>query len=391
MLLKPKIRKINQFESKGYGDEPTWKEVESLPYQEYIQKTMRAVNWYYQFYSRKEGQEWLVAWYTNHFPKRKDDVKFISAARTDQISNLLCALYPLEQKGWVARYSVMKHVVKHLAAVIENGRERKGVTISSDETETTESESESSVNVQKRIREHAARISEDLDIAIDSFIESPEEFDSKAFKIVNMLRGSGAKAAHARYIKGFFNRGHAELLELTSGNADDQLKESYKHLPRKNVKKLLEFYDSIMSSCDQIIGEAKILRKPRVKKVKPADDLVKNLKFKITDDDLGIASIPAVQLIGAQLAIVYNSRTRKLGMYIASSSTGLTVKGPIIDNFSDKSVQKTLRKPAEQIKALKDINTSRRFTTWFTQEVATTDTVLAGRMNEDTLILRVFK
>jgi len=245
-------------------------------------------------------------------------------------------------------------------------------------------------NIQERLRDAAGTMSEELDAAIDSWIMDPEAFDPKAFKIVNLLRGKGAKAAHARYIKGFFARGHAELIELSSGEADEQLREAYKHNSRRNVKKLIDFYESIVSACDQIAAEAKVLKKPRAKKVKPAEDLVKKLKFKLSDDKLSITSVPAAGIIGAQAAVVYNTKSRKIGLYIARTSEGLNVKGASIINFTDKSYQKTLRKPDVQLKEFKEQNTQKRVETWF-GKIKATETILNGRVNAELILLKVFK
>ena len=233
-------------------------------------------------------------------------------------------------------------------------------------------------------------MSEELDAAIDNFIMDPDAFDPKAFKVISLLRGKGVKAAQARYIKSFFAFGHNELKELASGKADDQLREAYSHHPRKNIKKLIEFYESIIAACDQIAQEAKVLKKPRAKKAVPADKLVAKLKFKTIDDKLGVVSVPAAGLIGAQAAVVYNTKTRKIGIYISKTSAGLSVKGTSITDFTDKSFQKTLRKPAEQLKEFKDQNTQKRVNDWFTK-IKSVETVMNGRMNMDIMILKVFK
>jgi len=245
--------------------------------------------------------------------------------------------------------------------------------------------------IQDRLREAAGAMSEELDAAIDSFITDPDGFDPKSFKILNLLRGKGAKAAHSRIIKGYFQRNYDQLMELASGEADEQLREAYKHLPRKNVKKLIEFYEAIMSACEQIAAEQKVLKKPRAAKVKPAEQLVAKLKFLVKDDKLGIVSTPPAQIIGATGVVVYNVKTRKIGYYIAKSSAGLGVKGTSLTDFTDKSTQKTLRKPPEQIKEFKEQNTQKRFETWYAKNVKTTETALNGRFNEDTVILKVFK
>lgn len=247
------------------------------------------------------------------------------------------------------------------------------------------------ISIQDRIRDQAGIFSEEIDAAIDRFIMDPNNFDPKEFKMVNLLRQKGTKAAQARYIKSFYEPSYNELMLLASGNADDQLKEGYRHHPRKNVRKLIEFFESVISACDQIAAEAKVLKKPRAKKVKPAEDQVKKLKFKLSDDKLGIASVPPAQLIKAQGAVVFNTKTRKIGYYIAMNSEGLTVKNSSLSNFTQKSIQKTLRKPAEQLKEFKELNTQRRFETWFEKSVKTTETALNGRISVDVVILKVFK
>jgi len=247
------------------------------------------------------------------------------------------------------------------------------------------------ISIQDRIREQAGSMSEEIDAAIDSFILDPESFDPKQYNLVKVLRGKGAKAAQARYIKTFFQFGQNDLLELSSGNADEQLREAYRHLPRKHVKKLIDFYQLIMDACDQVSAEAKVMKKPRTKKAKPAEDLVKKLKFKTSDDKLAIVSVPPAQLIKAQSALIYNTKSRKIGYYVAKNSEGLGVKGTSLTNFTEMSVQKTLRKPLEQLKELKDQNTQKRVETWFAKGVKTTETKLNGRLNEDTVLLKIFK
>lgn len=245
-------------------------------------------------------------------------------------------------------------------------------------------------SIQDRLRDAAGQMSEDIDYAIDEWIVDPDSFDPKAFKVVSLLRGKGVKAAHARIIRGFYERTLAEFEEVQTKGCDEQLAEAYSNISKKNIKKMHEFLLSIMGACDQIIGEAKLNKKPRAKKVKPAEELVKKIKFKATDDKLGIASVPPAQLVGAQGAVVYNTKTRKIGVYVSLNSSGLTVKGTSIGNFTDKSTQKTLRKPEIQLREFKEQNTNKRIETWF-KNIKATEVKLNGRLNAETMILKVFK
>lgn len=247
------------------------------------------------------------------------------------------------------------------------------------------------ISIQDRIRDQAASISEELDIAVDAWITDPETFDPTQFKVLSLLRTKGSKGAHARYIKEFYERNLADLRELAGGKADEQLKENFKPYPRKHIRKLIDFYESIAAACEQIAAEAKVLKKPRAKKTKPVEELVKNLKFKLSDEKLGITSVPPAQLIGAQGVVVVNAKLRKMGYYIAKTSAGFAIKGTSLLNFTEKSVQKTLRNPTQLLKEFKEQNTQKRVEQWFEKSIKTTATALNGRFNSDTIILKVFK
>jgi hypothetical protein len=393
--IKPKSQKITSTtirENAKRDHSPKWDQVANMTTEQYSNHFRESMKYYNLESSSKDLKPKVIDWMGRNgydrdtiqlFKKTKDWRCNITMGAV--AANLLKGM-PEVREGFNGNKNSADWLRNEIATAIEKGKY--------DIEEITEVKSVKVaapvITIQDRLREAAGDMSEELDYAIDSWITDPEKFDPKAFKIISLLRGKGAKAAHARFIKMFFTSGLQELQELASGNADEQLKEAYKFASRKNVKKLIEFYEGIAQACEQIAAEAKVLKKPRAAKVKPAEELVKKIKFKLTDDKLGVASVPSAGLIGAQAAIVYNTKTRKIGMYIAKTSDGLTVKGTSIVNFTEKSVQKTLRKPAEQLKDLKLQNTQRRVETWITA-VKATDTVLNGRMNEDIMILRVFK
>ena len=96
----------------------------------------------------------------------------------------------------------------------------------------------------------------------------------------------------------------------------------------------------------KISGEAVKNRKPRKRKVKSPEELVVKVKVLDKFDELKLVSVPTTEIIGAMQLWVYNVKTRKLGCYVASDSSGLSVKGSTIIGYSEtKSVHKTLRKP----------------------------------------------
>ena len=115
------------------------------------------------------------------------------------------------------------------------------------------------------------------------------------------------------------------------------------------------------------------------------------------DEKFKVASISPEDIIKANELWVFNRKTRKIGKYIAKNidplgqqreGTGLSVKGTTIIGFDEsQSIQKTLRKPGEQLKQFKDSGKVKLRK--FLDDIKTTDTKLNGRLNPDTVLLKV--
>ena len=234
----------------------------------------------------------------------------------------------------------------------------------------------------------ALGMTEEIEKAYESFQTDPENFDPKAFKVLNLLKSQQAKAAHARIIKEFYARDLAELEELASGNADEQLREGYSHRSKKQIKNFIQFLTEIKTACEMLAQEAKVNRAPRAKKAVPAEKVVGKLKYMKTNEPLKLVSINPADILGAKELWVYNTKNRKLGRYVAEEYKELGVKGTTITGFSaSSSICKTLRKPEEKLKEFKAAGKVQLRK--FLDEINATDTMMNGRINEDTVLLRV--
>jgi hypothetical protein len=243
-------------------------------------------------------------------------------------------------------------------------------------------------SIQDRVKDAAYRMTEEIEDAIEGFQADPEAFDPKAFKMLNLLKGKEVKAAHARIIKGFYSSDLAELELLASGKGDEQLREGYSHRSKKQIKNLIAFYQEIMMACDMLAQEAKVNRAPRKTKAVPKEKLIAKLKFMKTNEPLKLVSINPVDIIGCSELWIFNTKTRKLGKYVATEFNTLNVKGTTIVNFDEfKSVQKTIRKPEEKLKEFKAAGKVQLRK--FLDDINATDTKMNGRINEETILLKV--
>jgi hypothetical protein len=206
--------------------------------------------------------------------------------------------------------------------------------------------------------------------------------------MLNLLKGKEVKAAHARLIKGFYSKDLAELEELASGKADEQLKEGYSHRTKKQIRNLIVFYQEIMMACDMLAQEAKVNRAPRKTKAVSKDKVVSKLKYMKFNEPLKLVSVNPTDIIGSKELWVFNTKTRKLGKYVAAEFNDLGVKGTTITGFDEfKSVQKTVRKPEEKLKEFKAAGKVQLRK--FLEDINATDTKMNGRINEDIVLLKV--
>lgn len=391
---KPRNTQLNKIREKAKKDpSPNWEGHESWTEQQFLSYFRDSLRYYQLEVQSKDLKLKVIEWMTLNEYSKSDIKKFknspdwkCSSTIGAIAANLLRGM-PESRESFNNGRNSKEWLKKEIQNIIVGEKNKIYV----DTENIPKQQVDSTFNIQEKIRELAGQMSEDIDNTVDSFIQNPNTFDPTSIKIINLLRGKNVKAVHARHIKNFYEKPFNELLELASGNADEQLKEAYKHHPRKNVRKLIEFYQNLYKACDQLIEEAKVTRKSRTKKAKSAEELVKNFKYCLKDDKLSIVSMNPLNLINAQLAVVYNIKTRKLGMYKSISVNGFEVKKSSLVGFTDKSCQKTLRNPALQLKELKEQNTQKKVESWFDKNLRTIDTKLTGKFNEDVIILKIFK
>ena len=268
------------------------------------------------------------------------------------------------------------------------------------DTKAEEAKSKKQVHIptiQERLEEATIDKMEELDQWEDDWIRDPKKNPLKDKQPLNLFKAQQINLGHARFVQRFYEGTFNELEELinlpTPKKQDDmqqQLAEGYSNYSKKEIKELHSFYQRIMQALDIIRAEKKQTRAVRRPKQKSAVDLVKKLKFKSSDADFGISSIPPQDIIGATALVVFNCKTRKLGIYYAEDHSTLSVKGTTIQYFNENgSRQKTVRKPAEVLPRWKKV-TQHKLSAQFGY-LKTTDIKLNGRINEDTVILKAFK
>lgn len=257
--------------------------------------------------------------------------------------------------------------------------------------------------IQERIKEQAQDACEAIEEWLDGFITDKKKFDPKGFDFVSHFAKMKVSQAHARKIKNFYQSEYeeAQLIQTlpTPGEINrvkderekdmlQQLREGYSHLTKKDTATYLEALETLMGACDVVIDAAKATRKPKAKKAPSKEKLIAKVQYKERDDKLQLVSVNPLELIESTEVWVYNIKTRKLGKYVAEEGQHMQVKGTTLLFYdTNKSVQKTLRKPEETLKEFK--KAGKVALRKFLDDIKTTEIKLNGRLNADTIILKV--
>lgn len=242
-------------------------------------------------------------------------------------------------------------------------------------------------SIQERIKEASGNIIAEIEEQVDKFIEDPKTF--KKFDSVKFFRAMQANQAHARHICSYYEGilGEYLMLQKPVSEQDEQLREGYTHLDKTDIKKAVELFQGIVGACDLITAESKASRKTRSPKPKSAEKLVAKMKYCKSDEKYKVASINPADIIGCNELWVFNTKTRKIGKYVAEEHQTLQVKGTTLQFFNEKeSIAKTLRKPEQQ---LAEFNKSGKVQLRkFLSNIKGVETRLNGRFNNDTVILK---
>ena len=368
---------------------PIWTNVETMNADQYMRHFHNAMSYYRLEFSGKDLKPAVIKWMTT-VGCTKEDIAAFKKTKDGRCNTTMGAIASCLLRGMPAvraDFNQGRDTASWLRGEIVNVIEAGKNDIDA-ETVTEVKPVIVQPSIQERLKETAYKMTEELEDAIEGFQKDPENFDPKAFKVLNLLKGKQVKAAHARLIKTLYSKDLAELEELASGQADEQLREGYSHRSKKQIKNLIAFYQEIMSACDMLSQEAKANRKPKARKSQPKEKIVAKLKYKKSDEPTKLVSINPTDIIGAKELWVYNTKTRKLGKYVASEFNDLGVKGTTLTGFNENlSVCKTLRKPEDKLKEFKAAGKVQLRK--FLEEINATDTKMNGRFNEETILLKV--
>lgn len=372
-------------DAKYVGDEPIYPELETqrtwTP-SEYQSKLMRSLNWYAHTQDKKKSAEWLAAFLERN-PRR---AKLAASVRRGDIwpgSTIGFALRA-GRVGLELRFGTLRTIIKHIKEAELSVDAVSGLA----PQEEVKEEKKQTFNIQERLAEKTAECAGELEGRFDDFI-TVQEFKGEP-KSIELLTQFNVQPAHVKTIVSLAENRIKEYEEVVAGK-DSQLVEAYKHYGKRQLTAIIKWWQQVIADCNSYGIIKKASKAPRKKKAVSPEKMVSKLKFMKEFAELKLKSIEATQILTAQELWVYNTKNRKLGIYVADQYAGaLGVKNSAITGFDQAaSVQKTLRKPKDQLKEF-SANGKPAAKKWF-KGVKSVETKLNGRIGVDIILLKAYK
>ena len=388
--MKKKAKTVSRdpifLDEKSVGSEPIWDTERALKMEEaeFDHHMRLSLRYYNYFYSSKDLKKYLVDWLKQTAgAAHKLDAATITryAKSTDGYTPLTApALIKAHTKGM----PLLERHIKYIVGVVHRALELD----SKDEVVVEEVKAKTPAMAVPTIQD---RMNEIMKLHILHFEELEDSLyegatvDPKAFEY---LSGKAVPQAMLGKIQAVFERRYSEITEAKT-TKDEDLSDAYAYMKTADYKRYDAFYTRLFEGIAQYGQVKKATKKAAVRKPPQKEKLVAKLKYLKNDTTLKLVSVNPVDIIGAQELWVYNVKTRKIGKYIAEEMGGaLGIKGTAITGFSEsKSVQKTLRKPEVQLKDF--LAAGKIQLRKYLDEIKATEIKLNGRINVDTILLKV--
>lgn len=368
-------------DEKYTGAEPVWdtERAREMPFEQFDHFMRQSLNYYNYFFNQKDLKKHVVAWMKEVKDFTPDEIRAFERAGDRTVTMTTCGLIMAHRQG-------MPLQERHLAYI--DADILKSIATKSDDDEievVIEEKPKAHVpTIQDRMNEKTADTIGELEGHYDEFITNPKyQFKPYDFLVANNVPQSQLSKYEEVYQSRF------DELKAAYEKQDEQLQEGYSHYKSADFKRIFAFIDQILNDIIQYRGVKKATKKVRAPKSVSKEKVVSKLKYAKEDKVLRLVSVNPADIIGAQELWVYNTKTRKLGKYIADSLKGpLNVKGTGIIGFDEhKSTSKTLRKPEEKLKEF--AKATKIQLRKFLEDIKATETKLNGRINTETILLRV--
>lgn len=352
------------------GNEPTWfdKVVDETTY---TSQLLRGLNWHSYVAGEKNYRKYLEEWIKANRQNSKVDLANWKNVSDNDMDLSICKLARISMQGFPLSDEHKSLIVDYLDTI--GKKEKKNVEQPVEKT--------TGPTIQDRMRQQVSSVLGDLDHEIDNAFEGNViDID----KLNGDIFSKGFKGPQLKIVADYLQKQINEWKDAYN-KVDEQLVEGYSYVGRRNMKHIIDTFESVIAKISQQVTH---FNSQRIVKKKPLDKrkVASKLKFMKEFAEFNIKSVDAIDIIGANVVWVYDTKKRKLGYYEGEAKNSLFIRGTMIDGYKT-SCEKILRKPEEQIPEILKLRKNQTLN-WF-EGVRAKCKEMNGRTNPNLILLRV--
>jgi len=395
-FLATNLKPVKLLHFKGEGaqyigeSEPIYPSIEvqnKWTQREYDEQLSIALNWYSGTQDDKDitGHALNALGLSGHFPE------LIVAIKNSVFPLSLTAakVIRMAHNGFHLRFHERRFVVRAIRECLNNQKEI-----------VDRDPSTPKPNIQAHLNTRVRKVKGEIDGLFDQFVQDGYTYgglkikdtnEKKALQVVaDILREPEftIPVARAKDLIEYFQKYLSEYQSALAGKLP--FAEAYSPLGKRQLKAAVAFWEQAITDINIFAQQKQSNRKTRKKKAKPPTQIVSKIKYVKVFPELKLESIDPVKILTMNELWVFNTRLRKLGRYTTLNDAPFEVKGTRLTNIDPlKSVQKTLRKPAEQLKEFGNY-TKIGALKWF-NNIKAVATPMREAVSGDSILLKGYK
>jgi len=373
---KQAVRRASKIaDEKHIGSEvKEWKSVDQLDHA--IYQTLRH---YAYYYDRKDYVKWTREW----VKKTRSDKEYKSFCKAEdwRIAPTVAGLCRMIWNGLELEPHRLKWLNARVDEIIKAGNKQA--------QESKESPVAPRKSPADLVKERTSEFIAEIEGVVDDMTTRKMTRDEiNSWSIFEVMKKADVPYQTAKATLDFYTPILAEWKELVENKPED-LVEAYSNVGVRQRNANLKFFQRLVDDCQLYMNSKKATRKPRAKKEVPTHKIVASVKYLPESKEYKISSMAPEKLVGADTIVIFNTKYKRVNVYVALSKDGMTVKGTTIQNFDpEKSFSKTLRKPDEFFKA--SAKTTKARSVKLLKELKTKEGDVNGRINADCIIYKVW-
>lgn len=363
---KKKYRKDKSIDAMMIGGEPFLEVVDDSKDAAYA----KAIGWYSYMYTAKDGRGWLEQWVKANRP---EDFKTLRSLKDYNIVATACWIAKMALNGSTLGGSPLEYLNSKIDQMVSKTDDKFGDL--PDEEEKPAAPAQVRLSPAERVARKNAEILCAVEEEIDKFCEAG--FKSE-FSVYDYLQSTGHNPNIVKRLTEYFKLLFDEVTEYPDDFMDGG---------KRRYAALLNFYSKQYQDMLRLRQNRMVVRKARKPKAVNVDKQIAGVQYATRYDPLKLVSVHPKDLLKAKEVWIYDTHYRSFSYFKAPEGQTMSVKGTTLQNFSEESQVKRLRKPEEFFEKFfaKTIVGQRKAL----DEVKAKAYPAKGRLNKNSIIVKV--